>query len=1132
MWGMASVAKPVEVSAHRGMLFLIILMLWLMAPWVLAGEQDIPSHQSIDEQIQALEDNNSSGAADQQALETLKKTREVLEALENTQQEQATLEDRVNQADRQRRQYQNQLQGLESDRALDSEALGKSSLEQLEQRLGSTVEELKQQQEQLSEVSRALISAQTLPERVQATISDARREQQQLSDSLESNDDSAPSSERRQLVNTRMALLDARIELGQRQLANSTILRDVNQAHRELLARQIDINQNTLLVLQEVINQKRRDASEQAIAEAAHIGDDDRINNPVVDEARAQNQALAQELLRTTDRANTMIRDGINTRARLEQVRQVERTLNEQIEALRGSLLLSRVLRQQRGSLPDVQDQNSLQEEIGDLRLRQFDIGQSRQALANPSSYIASQLEGEEPLTPQARQVLLQTLEMRRDLLDQLDREYGNLLSRAIDVQLNQQQLVDISRSVRDTIEEQLFWVANGQPLGLSWLKELPERLGQQLLGGQWLQMLASLWIMPSARALLALPVLMVAGLMALFRRRIKAYLLELHNQIGRLKRDTQLHTPRAIALNLILSSTLPLMLLTVGVALWLGGEGFAVSLGRALLQLALALQVFGLIRRLLVPDGVATRHFHWPAAYVAQLRRNIFWLGCSVAPVVVVASIAEQADGRLAEQPLALMVMLAGLVGMSIFMLRLILAHVPWMGVRLFRLLLGITLAMVPLALIGMILFGYEYTALRLCGRFILTLYILALWLLVEASVVRGLAVAARRLAYRRAVARRRAQGRDSAAESGVELIEEPPLDMEQVNQQSLRLSKLILFLIFISVLYLVWADLLGVLSYLDNVSIGQLKEGDAASGDVSVVTLADIMMALIIVGLMVIMARNLPGLLEVMVLSRLNLKQGSAYAVTSLLSYTIVGSGIVAALGTLGVSWDKLQWLVAALSVGLGFGLQEIFANFISGLIILFERPIRIGDTITLGNLHGTVSRIRIRATTVTDFDRKEIIIPNKTFVTDQLINWSLTDNITRVVLTFGVAHGTDLDLAHRILRRIADEHPKVLADPEPQVFCMAYSQDAFNFELRVFVNELIDRLVVTDEINRRVDAEFRVNGLRVAFQQMDVWLHNEKGEQRLVQQKETDDGRPSPHASSAHDGDPGDATPGELP
>ncbi|EGH17774.1 hypothetical protein Pgy4_32981, partial [Pseudomonas savastanoi pv. glycinea str. race 4] len=99
----------------------------------------------------------------------------------------------------------------------------------------------------------------------------------------------------------------------------------------------------------------------------------------------------------------------------------------------------------------------------------------------------------------------------------------------------------------------------------------------------------------------------------------------------------------------------------------------------------------------------------------------------------------------------------------------------------------------------------------------------------------------------------------------------------------------------------------------------------------------------------------------------------------------------------------------LVAALSVGLGFGMQEIFANFISGIMILFERPVRIGDTITIGALSGTVSKIRIRATTITDFDRKDIIVPNKTFITGQLINWSLTDTVTRVTLKLGVDYGS---------------------------------------------------------------------------------------------------------------------------
>ena len=140
--------------------------------------------------------------------------------------------------------------------------------------------------------------------------------------------------------------------------------------------------------------------------------------------------------------------------------------------------------------------------------------------------------------------------------------------------------------------------------------------------------------------------------------------------------------------------------------------------------------------------------------------------------------------------------------------------------------------------------------------------------------------------------------------------------------------------------------------------------------------------------------------------------MRQGASYAITTILNYAIIVIGAMTVFGSLGVSWDKLQWLAAALSVGLGFGLQEIFGNFVSGLIILFERPVRIGDTVTIGTFSGTVSKIRIRATTITDFDRKEVIIPNKAFVTERLINWSLSDTVTRVVIRLGVAYGSDLD------------------------------------------------------------------------------------------------------------------------
>jgi potassium efflux system protein len=334
------------------------------------------------------------------------------------------------------------------------------------------------------------------------------------------------------------------------------------------------------------------------------------------------------------------------------------------------------------------------------------------------------------------------------------------------------------------------------------------------------------------------------------------------------------------------------------------------------------------------------------------------------------------------------------------------------------------------PIALFVAVCFGYYYTALKLSDRLINTLYLLMFWLVIEATFVRGLgwphgAWPTSALAKRQAA---------KEAGDGEAVIEEPTLDIEQVNEQSLRLIRLALLGGFIAALYWVWADLISVFSYLDNVTLYEYTSGTGANISMVPISIGDLLGALIIIGITFALARNLPGLLEVLVLSKLNLAQGSAYATTTLLSYVIAGVGFVSTLSTLGVSWDKLQWLVAALSVGLGFGMQEIFANFISGIMILFERPVRIGDTITIGNLSGTVSKIRIRATTITDFDRKDIIVPNKTFITGQLINWSLTDTITRVTLKLGVDYGSDLDLVKELLLKAARENPRVLKEPEP--------------------------------------------------------------------------------------------------
>lgn len=1095
------------VSGALGILLCVVLLCVSPMGWAEDGER-APSESALNERLAALESQEGElTAAQQREQAALSAALQAYERLTALEERQRALEQRVSQAPEQLLQLERELREAEEEsQQLSVDSLSDMPLEALEAQQGSAVIELQQLQSQLAEVNSQLLAAQTLPERAQQAISEALQRAETLRREHDTReallaDRQLSAREDAQLIQWRLerSLAEQEVSLNQRELSANSRLRELAQQRRELLALQIDHQEQRLNLLQGVIDRQRRLQSEQAIADAAR--DDPLIaeGHPVVLRAQQMNQTLSLELLRATDRANSIVRENIEAQRQLELVRQLQRSLNEQLEAIRGSQLLSRILREQRQSLPVIVPRRDLQDEIADLRLKQFDLIRQRDQLRQGERLATQRLqEAGVEVTPGLVDSLTRLYQSRRELVEQLEQSYGSLLSAAIELQLNQQQLLTTTHDLRATIDEQLFWVANSRPLDLNWVRQLPNYLQQEWQQGEWRAVLPNRWQGLGWDMLVGAPLLLLSLTLLGLRSRIKAALARLHSQIGRLKSDTQLHTPKAVLMNALLALPGPLALAGAGVALRTAEGALAMGLAPALLQLSLSWGVVALGRRLLVPDGVAERHFTWAPAYNARLRQLLGGLGIALVPVVGIAAMSEQMETPLAMRPVAMGLFMLGLLAMAWWLMQLILAHVPIFGVRLFRLVLGLAMASVPLVMLGLVAWGYEYTALRLVARFAMTLYLLGLWVVVEATVVRSLAVAARRLAYRRALARRRAQVQEGA-EGGLEVVEEPPLDMEKINTQSLRLSKLILLIGFSLLLYLVWSDLLAVLGYLDQVALWDADEGDLVDNSLS---LSDFFTALLVVAITFIMARNLPGLLEVMVLSRLALKQGSAYAISSLLSYTIVGTGVVMSLATLGVSWDKLQWLVAALSVGLGFGLQEIFANFISGLIILFERPIRIGDTITLGNLHGTVSRIRIRATTVTDFDRKEIIIPNKTFVTDQLINWSLSDNVTRVVLTYGVAHGSDLPLVHQLLRQAADENPRVLADPEPQVFYLNYGPHSLNFELRIFVNDLLDRLFAADEVNCRVDELFREAGVRVAFEQMDVWLHRDQGESVKVQ------------------------------
>jgi potassium efflux system protein len=1081
-----------------------LLALCLSIPPVLA--QEPPKAESVQQSLDSLAERKLAEAEQLALKQTLEQTLRLLKDREASEQRLADLRTQLENAPRLIAEAQRELAQLKASKPAPlAERHARTDLAQLEQLLGERSSQLSEWNKAIIEANSLVITAQTRPERAQAEISQNQARSQQINDSLKSDRDSGKplSAERRDQLTAELALLTAQTQLRRQELAGNSLLQDLGNAQRELLEERIKRAEQERLELQSLINERRRAESEQTVAEQSREAERAGSDKLLARES-TRNLKLSDYLLRATERLNQLTEQNLQTRQQLDNLAQADQALDEQIGVLQGSLLLSKILYQQKQALPSLELEDSrLADEIADIRLYQFELGKQREEISNPEAYIDQLLAGQpaEEVTAELRATLREQLSTRRELLDRLNRELNALLNESITLQLSQKELHSTASSLRATIDEQMFWIPSNKPLDLEWLKSAPRHLQQQLESLPWGVALKELGAALLERPLVFLPLLLLCALILWRRQYLFAKLGGLHDDIGHYQRDSQLHTPLALALNLALALPGALFLALCGYALLMDARGQNLYLGAALYEMAQAWLVFYTLYRILSPNGVAVLHFHWPPANVAFSRHHIRSLGLVVMALVAVTSIAEHQPANLADDVIGIGVVLTCYALMAWLLFRLLLKMPLRENTSALRSSVGLLFSLLPLALIVAVAFGYYYTALKLTDRLIDTLYLLILWLVLEATFIRGLSVAARRLAYQRALSKRQAQSKDGS--EGETVVEEPTLDIEQVNQQSLRLIRLALLGAFLVCLYWVWAELIGVFTYLDTVTLYEYSSGSGDAATLVPISLMDVLGALVIVAITVALARNLPGLLEVLVLSRLKLAQGSAYATTTLLSYVLVGIGIVTTLSTLGVSWDKLQWLVAALSVGLGFGLQEIFANFISGLIILFERPVRIGDVVTIGNLSGTVSKIRIRATTITDFDHKEIIVPNKTFITGQLINWSLSDTVTRVTIKVGVGYGSDLDLVRKLLLQAAQENARVLKEPAPLVYFLNFGESTLDHELRIHVRDLGDRNPATDEINRFIDREFPKNGINIAFRQVEVYVKNlERGEHQLEQ------------------------------
>src|SRR5690606_14292856 len=451
---------------------------------------------------------------------------------------------------------------------------------------------------------------------------------QQISNSLKSGRDSGKTltPERRDQLNAEQALLVSLTQLRRQELAGNSLLQDLGNAQRALLEERIRRAEKERLDLQNLINERRRAESEQTVAEQSREAKRAGSDKLLAGESNL-NLKLSDYLLRATERLNQLTQENLKTRQQLDNLVQADQALDEQIGVLQGSLLLSRILYQQKQALPNLKLEDSkLADEIADIRLYQFDLGKLREQISNPEAYIDRLLSNQpaEEVTAELRNTLRDQLNTRRELLERLNRERNALLNESITLRLNHKELSSTASSLRATIDEQMFWIPSNKPLDLDWLRNAPRRLMLQLEHLPWSEVATDLSAVLLERPLVFLPLLLLCALIVWRRQYLFRKLDSLHQDIGHYKRDSQLHTPLAIGLNLVLALPGALFLSLCGYALMMDPRGQSLYLGTALYEMAQAWLVLYTLYRILSPNGVAVLHFHWPPASVSFIRRHI----------------------------------------------------------------------------------------------------------------------------------------------------------------------------------------------------------------------------------------------------------------------------------------------------------------------------------------------------------------------------------------------------------------------------------------------------------------------------------------------------------------------------
>lgn len=879
--------------------------------------------------------------------------------------------------------------------------------------------------------------------------------------------------------------------------------RALTQARRDEAQLALDQARARQAWLTAALDTRRRDEAAQLrdAIEAAQVAVADAY--PPVRALAGANAELA-EAIQAVDQRTAALTDAlaatIATTAKLAQDFANDR---QRVAAAGMSRALGRVLVDQRERLPNPRELRRADSEranaeaettLAQLRWREERLLLQTGAEQRPSTILTDL----QPDDAAAIEVQIQALQAsRRELLERAIAAAEQHLNVLAESSLAAAALRTLTLEYDNFLAEHLLWLRSHVPLNQQSFAALPAVLAELLQPHHWLAVAQTLGA-GLADAWSSWLGLAAAGLLLALQHRLRERIRATAAPLRRIRTDRFTYTLSAIALTLLLALPVPL-LLALGGRLLAGGaapDGFAYAVGEGLLVIAPGLYWLRVFRLLCMRGGVAEQHFRWRAEALMRLRRSLSAAIWGLPPLGLLSVVANRLGeiqaatlGRLALTAviLAFALLLAGALHPSRGVAReWLLSRPDGLANRARWLWYSLAVA-VPLVLAGLALAGFQYTATTLFQLTINQLWLLLGLVVLHQTIVRWLLVTRRTLALNAVIERRRRRAAGGIGDDAKDRRDaEHEVDLAALDEHSRSLLNAMLILSGAIGLWLLSSDVLPALGVLQRIRLWQTTTLP--------VTLADLITVLIIATGAIIAVRHVPALLEVLLLKRTKIGAGGRYAIITLTSYAIITLAMLYSAGRLGFSWEQVQWLVAALGVGIGFGLKEIAANFIAGLILLFEQPVRVGDIVSIGTHYGEVTHIEARATTVRIKDRREVLVPNSQLITREVINWTLSDQVNRGEIRLSIEYGSDTQTALRILAEVAAADPRVLTDPAPVITVAEFGERGIELVFRYFLPTLTNRYQIRGELILAIDRQLRAAGIAIGLPQREVRLRNE--------------------------------------